>query len=300
MSLDRADKYGSVLNDMEEVYNERTADKADKAQTYLEETLMGVKILLWAYQTNELLSSLEDGNDLTEQLAHFRKQAAEFYREFNQDADKEIMCRIFKLYRENLPDQYYPDLFVKISKKFDNSDEKFADALYRKSIFASAEAFEAFLNKPTAKKLSGDPAFEAANSFLASYILAMVTQMGYQEKFDEASRLFVAGLMEQDTIRNFYPDANSTLRLTYGQVKAYDPADAVEYFYRTTSKGILEKDDPQNREFAVPEKLKILLKARLKTAKKLPLPNRPWPPLGRTTNEELSKNESVLGHFHFY
>jgi hypothetical protein len=79
-----------------------------------------------------------------------------------------------------------------------------------------------------------------------------------QARLDKGNRSFVAGLMEMMPEKKFYPNANSTMRLTYGQVKEYDPRDAVEYEEYTTLKGVIEKEDPSNPEFHVPARLKEL------------------------------------------
>ncbi|MCK5338441.1 MAG: S46 family peptidase, partial [Bacteroidales bacterium] len=88
---------------------------------------------------------------------------------------------------------------------------------------------------------------------------------GISEKMSEANdylsrgnRLFVAGLREMDGDKVFYPDANFTMRLTYGSVQDYFPGDAVRYEYFTTLDGVMEKEDPDNWEFVVPDKLKEL------------------------------------------
>ena len=83
-----------------------------------------------------------------------------------------------------------------------------------------------------------------------------------QDKFDRGYRLFVRGLREMQPDKAFYPDANSTMRLTYGPVGDYSAADAVHYDYITTAKGILQKKDNTNPEFVVPEKLEKLIKAK--------------------------------------
>jgi hypothetical protein len=80
----------------------------------------------------------------------------------------------------------------------------------------------------------------------------------YQDNVDKGHRMYIAGLMEMQKEKTFYPDANSTLRLTYGQVGDYEAKDAVYYNYYTTMAGVMEKEDPDNFEYAVPEKLKTL------------------------------------------
>ena len=81
-----------------------------------------------------------------------------------------------------------------------------------------------------------------------------------QASLNKSNRLFIAGLREMHPDKVYYPDANSTMRLTYGSVQDYVPADAVEYDYVTYLSGVMEKEDPTNEEFIVPEKLKELYK----------------------------------------
>ncbi|MBK7172657.1 MAG: S46 family peptidase [Bacteroidales bacterium] len=255
----RKQQYGEVINELKKVYEEKDSQLADVAMIYLEETLIGAKILFWAYQTNELVSSLEDKDDLEEQVKYFRQKSEEFYKNFNPQADKEVLVKMFKLYKENLPEQFYPELFTTIEKRYKNDFEKYADYLYNSSFYANKKKFDAFLDKPSLKRIMKDPAFKAANSFLASYILSTVLQMGTEDAFNLNRRKYIAGLREMYPNKHFYPDANSTLRLTYGKVMPYDPADAVEYDYFTTSKGILEKQDPESDEFRAPGRLLTLL-----------------------------------------
>jgi hypothetical protein len=258
-SDERKEKYGAVIPGLEKIYKEKQEEMADVAMLYLEETLMGAKILYWAYQTNELVSSLEEKTDLNEQLGYFRQKSEEFYKNFNPETDKELMVKLFGLYQSNLPEQFHPELFTKIKKKYRNDFAQYANAVYSSSFYASKEKFDAFLAKPSLKKILKDPAFEAANSFLASYILSTVLKMGTEETFNEFRRLYISGLREMNPDRKYYPDANSTMRLTYGKVLPYDPADAVEYNFFTTAKGILEKQDPENAEFNAPQQLLKLI-----------------------------------------
>jgi len=261
-SQERTDKYGFVVNEFEEIYKIKEEDQADVAMIYMQEALSGVKVLLFGYMANELASTLEDGGDILATIADYRKRSEEFYRSFDPEVDKKIFVRMLELYKANLPEQYHPELFMTIDKKFKGDIKRYADYLYKKSVLASAGKFEKFLDHPNHKVLQKDPAFRAANSFIASYYLIMVTKLGYEDRFNTARKLYIAGLREMNPSRNYYPDANSTLRLTYGQVEPYSAADAVDFNYRTTSNGILEKDDPHNPEFKVPEKLKQLIAAR--------------------------------------
>ncbi|RMG82788.1 MAG: serine protease, partial [Bacteroidetes bacterium] len=120
-----------------------------------------------------------------------------------------------------------------------------------------------FLDNPDAKTLKKDAAFNLFNSFFSNYMQVVRPNYSAAEaKIEKGMRLFTRGLREMQTAKKFYPDANSTLRLTYGTVQDYYPKDAVYYNYYTTIEGIMEKEDPSNPEFVVPEKLKELYKKK--------------------------------------
>ena len=117
------------------------------------------------------------------------------------------------------------------------------------------------LSNPSAKSIDKDLAYQTAkalNNYFTDQVRPKLTEA--YDLLDRGNRTFVAGLREMYPDKKFYPDANSTMRLTYGQVLDYYPADAVHFNYYTTLAGVMEKEDPGNWEFVVPEKLKELYK----------------------------------------
>jgi hypothetical protein len=183
-------------------------------------------------------------------------------------ADKKIMAAMMKMYYKNIPSSQWPELFTKIASKIKNgnSDEvfaKYAEMLFAKSMFASKEKIEAFLKAPNHKKILSDPAFIYLKSHADNYT------NNFKPKVDEFAasalalgRKYIKGLMEMNPNRVFYPDANSSQRLTYGTVKSYDPKDAVHYDFITTIDGVIEKYVAGDYEFDLPAKLLELYKAK--------------------------------------
>ena len=255
----RKAKYGNVLSNLEEVYLSKQEDQADVAMIYLQETMMGVKLLLWAYQAGELAAELEDGRLDEEQKRYFAEKAWEFYKNYDASADRELMEKMFSLYRDNLPEQFHPEIMALIDRKYRSDLRKYSHDVYENSLFATEQRFLEFLQHPKLKKLYKDPAYRAAGSFYPSYILTRSVQMLSEDKFNEARRKLILGLHEMNHGKAFYPDANSTMRLTYGQVRPYEPADAVKYHFLTSGAGILQKEDPGSQEFKVPAQLIKLL-----------------------------------------
>jgi len=134
----------------------------------------------------------------------------------------------------------------------------FADYVFEYSIFDSEDEINAFLEKPKAKTLAKDPALKLATAFGNQMGQVMGGYRASQATIGEYDRLFIAGLREQSPNKVFYPDANSTMRMTYGSVEDYVAADAVYYNYFTTLAGVMEKEDASNDEFYVEDKLKEL------------------------------------------
>jgi hypothetical protein len=133
----------------------------------------------------------------------------------------------------------------------------FADKLFESSVFTDKERLKAFMKKPSAKAVDKDLAFIAASS--ANEHAMKFRAMNPQQKFNKGMRQFVAGLREMNPTKTYAPDANSTMRITYGVVDDYKAADAVRYDYYTTAAGIMEKRDNTNPEFVVPDKLAELI-----------------------------------------
>jgi hypothetical protein len=169
-----------------------------------------------------------------------------------------MMKTMLTLYSENVATQYIPDIYETIKKKHKGDINRYVENIFDRSIFASEAKLMGFLNNPKKKTLEKDPAFVAANSFITVYMIARLAQMLDEDKFTVAKRNYIAGLREMNPGTVFYPDANSTMRLTYGSTKPYKPADALFADYYTTLEGVMEKEDPSNEEFIVSPRLKEL------------------------------------------
>jgi hypothetical protein len=257
----RREKYGSVLSDFAALYDTAAKTRANEALIYTGELLMGSRILFIAFQTGELAGRF-DSADFKEMLASNRARAATFYKEFNPALEQEMLAKVLKLYRQNVAPQYLPDCYKTIDKKFDGDEAAFAADMFKRSIFASEARLMAFFDHPKRKTLEKDAAYVTAGSFINSYMMARLLQMVDEEKFDRARRLFIAGIHEMNPDKLYYPDANSTLRLTYGTVQPFKPADGLQADYYTTLAGVMEKEDETNPEFVVMPKLKQLYASR--------------------------------------
>jgi len=253
----RKTRYGNVIDDYRSVYLTVAESRANEALIYTSELLVGARILYIAFQTGELTSRF-DSADFDEMIVINKNRAEKFYKTFNPALEKELLVNILEVYAQNVAPEYMPDCYRTIENKFKDDIRIYVDHIFERSIFASKERLMEFLDHPRKKTLQKDPALVAANSFIATYMIARLTQMTDEDKFSAAHRNYIAGMREMNPETNFYPDANSTMRLTYGSVKPYKPADALFADYYTTLKGVMEKEDPSNSEFIVSPKLKEL------------------------------------------
>ncbi len=250
--------YGNVINDIRDAYKYKSGEKTDVLFWYFVETLTGSKMLFNAFRMQGMQSEIE--NEWNEEaIERYRARAAELYKDYNMPTDKKIFVAMLEEWYNNMPPKMRPSVIADVVlPKFKGDFNKYADYVYKKSIFASQESVDAFLEKAKAKKLQKDPGLEAVNSVFGIYRQISAKSAPVEEKLAKARRLFIRGLREMNSDKLYYPDANSTMRVTYGIVNDYIPRDAVQYDVMTYLEGVMEKEDPDNEEFIVPEKLKEL------------------------------------------
>lgn len=254
------EQYGQVLPDLAKVFAARSIDSSELSTSYFYETIMGAEVLMLAYKSNELADILDAGTAVDSALMKFRTDAEVVYKDYDQATDKKIMTAMFEMYYRNVPVIYHPTFFKVVQKRYKGDFGKYVDRLYSNSIFATREQLSDFLSNPNSKKLKNDPIMRATVDLIGGYMIMRMTQMATEDKYEASKRKLIAGLQLMNPSKKLYPDANSTMRVTYGSVKGYAPADAVQYDMQTTLKGVMEKEDPSNEEFIVPAKLKELYK----------------------------------------
>jgi hypothetical protein len=178
-------------------------------------------------------------------------------KDYDHEVDRKVAKALIPLYREMVDAQYLPTFYQTIDKDFKGSTDAYVDALYDNSIMANEANLEKFLKKPTVKAIDNDLAYNYVASQREVFD-NLRSQMQAAPDVTLLHKTYVRGLCEMYAPEAKSADANFTLRLTYGNVKAYDPKDGVHYNYYTTLRGVMEKEDPSNPEFVVPAKLKEL------------------------------------------
>lgn len=250
------EKYGEALNLI------RTAIEGRKepysALQYMNEILSGSELIQFYPVATMLITALntKDENNIKAATERIRAEAAEMYKDYNPPTDKKAMKALLKLLRDDLPEKYHPDFYRKtVERKFNGDIDAFVDDMFERSVFASGAKLTAFLDKPSLKILQNDPAFEAASSFFSKGSEIAKESAEYTAGLTRGKRLWLAALTEMAPEKIRYPDANSTMRLTYGTIQDYDPRDGVTYKYYTTMQGMIEKYKPGDYEFDLPQRL---------------------------------------------
>ena len=228
---------------------------------YLSEAFLnGVELLTPALTFVRMQDgALREGFD---DVATVKKRFAEWYKDYNAPTDRRVAKRMLRIARERM--KTLPTFYAEVvDRDFGGDIDAYVDDLYDRSIFASEERVMALLDDYAPSKIADDPALPLARSVLALYLELQPRRREFAPLYAEGMRKYEAGLMLQQPDKAWASDANFTIRLTYGRVLPYNPADGIRYNHYTTLKGVMEKEDPANpMEFSVPERLKTLYAAR--------------------------------------
>jgi hypothetical protein len=256
---ENSSKYGKTLNLIEEGY--KMQEPYVLASTYFSEAVVGSELLLFSYRANGLQTALatgeQDPTKISQLIQGLKTRSESHFKDYDLATDKEVTAAMLEMYHKDLPQDQQPQYFLDLVKKFKGNFTALTEDLFAKSIFTSSEKMEEFfVSSKQQKILENDPARKLMGALLAKYrsIVSGEYSTSYQ-KLDEGNRLFVDGLRKMNPDVKYYPNANSTMRLTYGQVLPYSPYDAVNYDLNTTLSGVMEKMDNSNPEFVVPQKL---------------------------------------------
>ena len=256
-------KYGSLLSEFEKNYKE--LEPLNYSSTYLIETGFGIEIIRFAWSYNKLVklssnkeSEIDEINELVEKL---KKSAESFFKNYRLSIDKEVFVALISDYYENNKNDL-PSVIQNIYDKFKGDYDKMADYIFNKSMFASQEKMILFLDnykKSKYKKIEKDPSYKLAEGLLHYYNNNLKSGIKSRyEAIDSLMRIYMKAQMEMQPMKKFYPDANFTMRVAYGNVDGYQPDDAVNFNYFTTLEGIMEKEDPDIYDYVVEDKLKEL------------------------------------------
>ena len=176
------------------------------------------------------------------------------------EVEKLVGKEMLRTYARYIPQDQRIDIFQTIEKRFKGDTDAFIDACFEQSIFGNRENFDKFIRNPKLNKINNDWMVLFKKSINDGLLQTAIATADANHDYNAAHKTWVKGMMElrQANGQPIYPDANSTLRLTYGKVASYSPADGIVNEYYTTLDGVMQKEDPDNWEFVVPDKLKQL------------------------------------------
>ena len=258
---DRQARYGNVISDLESASKVIAEAPSTQYSWYGNLGLMTSKTSLTAFRSFMFASMIEGGVVPAENVEAFKGAAIAQIEELFATTDLETEKEMFKALANLLltvPGVQADGLL----QKYKENPDAFVDKAFAKSILTNKKAFEKFAKKPNMKVFAKDKIAHIAMLAYSLITEAPDELVVAEEKFAQAKMLFVEALRKMDASLVQYPDANFTMRMTYGQVLDYYPADAVHYDYVTTMEGLMEKEDATNPEFIVPAKLKELYEAK--------------------------------------
>ena len=246
-----------------------------KNRTYINEGIYGSPLIAFASSLlqveNAMVSPKSTTADVKKAVDAADKARKKMLHDENKSSDLNIVAAVTKLYYEDVPKDQHPNgFYYDIKSQFgdlkeDATYKKYAGHIFNKTMILDDAKWNAFVSNPDALKLQDDPAFVYASAFVKNYngkFSAYFQQ--FTARNNDLGRVYLKGIMEMNPVRakKMYPDGNFTMRVTFGNVKSYHPADVVSYDYATTSKGILEKYVAGDYEFDLPTKQMELLKKK--------------------------------------
>ena len=266
-------EYQNVLSDYQKNYAAWTPYAKDRV--YLYEGILGSPLIAFASSLISVERALtQQGKtqaDVNNALAAADAKRKTFLEKENLVSDKEIVAATAMMFYKDIDKDQQPIGFYQgIKDKFGflNDEATFkawANTIFDNTMILDSAKWAAFNAHPDAVALQNDPAFAYASAFVQNYLLKYSKQYSdFVARNDDLGRLYLKGIMEMNpaAAKKMYPDANFSMRVSYGNVKSYSPRDAVHYDYETTEKGILEKYIPGDYEFNLPENEIDLLKKR--------------------------------------
>ena len=255
------DKYQKAFNEIRDIVKKRR--KATYHQQAIQEALVTALDFMKIPSTTALATALKNKDKAAIETEKEKlKVAADAYFASvpYPEVERLVGKEMLKKYAEYIPTEDRITIFQVIKKRFKGDTDAFIDACFEYSIFGNRKNFDKFIKKPSLYRLNGDWMVLFKYSITDAILATTLSTASLTEAYNQAHKTWVGGMMElkESQGQAIYPDANSTLRLTYGTVQDYEPSDGVIYDYYTTLDGVMQKEDPDNYEFVVPAKLKEL------------------------------------------
>jgi hypothetical protein len=259
-------KYGQLLPEFSDIYQE--LEPYYIVNDFGSEAIFHIEVLDFASGFTELLNLNLDRQDdeFRNTIAKLKNRTENFFRNYEVEIDRDVFTKVLELYYKNAGQQFHPGFYQTIHHKYKGNYCKFTGHVMKKTIFTDKNKILDMLDNYSltiAKKIFSDPVFQIFISFgevFKSNVYPKYYQLTHQ--LETLYPEYLDALMLMQPERLFYPDANFTMRLTYGKVEGYYPADAIKYHYLSSLRGVMEKENPEVYDYIVPEKLKKLFEEK--------------------------------------
>lgn len=256
------DLYSDVMSAQKSFYD--VTNNYVNIGVYQSEFIYSVDINLTVYRYQFWIDAIASGNEKRAEmiLSRLNEISDEYFAKANNTIETSIIESVLAMYIEDVPMDQMGEYTKSIASKGDKGVASFIKSINKKSIFTNKERFESFKENPTEKALLNDPLYMLIKDMddANKVVQGREDIAKAHDALDKSNRLFVKGIREMQPEKKFYPNANSTLRLTYGNVLPYDPKDGVSYHYTTSIDGVFEKEDATVAEFNVHPRIKEVWK----------------------------------------
>ena len=265
-------EYESVFTDWPKAYE--AWKPYSKHRVFINEGILGSRLLAFASSLMQVENALvKQGGSaaISNAVAAADRSRNAFIKSENIPSDRNILALALEMYYNEIDKSQHPIGFFESIKgsygdlKDPNTFKKYVADVFTNTMILNNAKWQTFVSNPDATGLQADPAYAAASAFVKNWQSKYLQQFQiFTAKNNELSRLYLKGILQKDTVKAklMYPDATFTMRVSYGQVKAYKPRDGVSYDYVTTMKGVLEKYKPGDYEFDLPQQVLDLARKR--------------------------------------
>ena len=265
-------EFEGIFNDWSKAYD--AWRPYSKHQVYLNEGIFGSPLIAYAaslMQVEYAIAKKGSTADIKKAVDAAKEARAEFLKDENKPSDQNILGTVLMMFYNDVDKSQQPIGFFESLRgsygdlKDEASYKKFAANVFNNTMIFDENKWNAFTTNPDATILQADPAFAVASTFIKNWQSKYLPfSQQFNAKNADFGRLYLKGIMRMDTVKakKMYPDATFTMRVSFGNVKSYQPRDAVKYDYVTTMSGVLEKYKPGDYEFDLPSKLMELAKKK--------------------------------------
>ena len=255
----RKAEYGNIFDGIEQKWE--ILDEIEKSFVYHREAgWNGGEAIAFSrrfMRINKMFEDKADKADIKAAAEKMQPSVDAFFKDYDMALDQDVTAALLSLFYKNVTADLLPHDVILIGLNNDGDFTEWVAKAFDKSIFTDKARMEKWMAKP--KSLDKDPVFALTMNIIESYQNLYTRYEEAQNLGNAGERLYMKGLMEMQSDRNFYPDANFTMRLTYGTVEPYKAADAVNYNYYTTMDGVMAKYVPGNWEFDIPQDVRDLV-----------------------------------------